>query len=379
MDSSTIEKNLSEFRRNVNIIQANGLGQLFGPAHFPSFLGRSLAMMLGGTADDDESLTRFLSEFPTETTLGERKFLFNFFLNFWDGRNDVLEVGPFLGGTSRAIALGMLHSLNKKEGFKLYTYDKFRDYHQPDALLEALAPMFQAGTLDESVRETIKQSSSFKEVFEHLHSNRDYSDLLVAQTGALPDSPGQTVDPEDVFQLPEDRTYSAVFVDGAKSWYGTKAFMCQALNHTSPGAYYIFQDYGAYTCFWIPVFLELLKDHFQLIAFVDHTYAFQQTDSVSAAEVDKVFPDSPQDFSVADFQRIFRNLYEQALEGDNTYTLLNFQLQHAAALAYLGHRNAARDQIVDLLKTPHALRYRRWILQALEVPTYTPEGNITLY
>ncbi len=379
MDNSNIEKNLNEFRRNVHIIQATGLGQLFGPGHFPSFLGRSLAMMVGQTADDDDFLTQFLSAFPTETTLGERKFLFNFFLNFWDGQHDVLEVGPFLGGTSRAIAMGMLHSRNRQEGKKLYTYDKFKDYHQPEALLETLAPMFEAGTLAESVRETVLQSSSFKEVFEHLHRGRDYSDLLVAQTGVLSDSPDQQPNSENAFRLPEDRTYSAVFVDGAKSWYGTKQFMSLATAHTSKDAYYIFQDYGAHTCFWIPVFLQLLKNHFQLVAYVDHTYAFQQTQDLTAQDLDLVFPDSPLDFSVADFHEIFRQLYEQALDSDNTYTLLNYQLQHAAALAYLGHLDQARNQIVDLLKTPHALRYRRWILRALETPTYTPEGNVKLF
>ncbi|MBK7189217.1 MAG: hypothetical protein IPH86_11165 [bacterium] len=45
MDSAQIESMLGDFRRNVNIIQATGIGQLFGPAHFPSFLGKSLALM----------------------------------------------------------------------------------------------------------------------------------------------------------------------------------------------------------------------------------------------------------------------------------------------------------------------------------------------
>lgn len=378
MDSAQIEGMLAEFRRSVNVMQATGIGQLYGSAHFPSFLGRNLALMCGNTSAEDQTLTAFLSEFPTETTLGERKLLLNLFLNYWDGQDHVLEVGPFLGGTSRAIATGMLHSTNRQEGVKLFTYDKFRDYYQPQQLLDTLAPLFAAGTLGETEKQAILNRNSFKEVYELLHSHHDYGQLIVAEAGVLPDDPAAPL-ASDAFALPDDRTYSAVFVDGAKSWYGTKVFMAEALARTRPGSLHIFQDYGAHTCFWIPVFLELFKDKFQLMAFVDHTYCYQQIAEVSREEVDAVFPDSPLDFSVADYRQIFGSLYHQALEMDNTYTLLNFQLQHAAALAYLGLKDEARDRITDLLKTPFALRFRPWILRALNTPTYTPQGNVNLF
>jgi len=379
MQVSQIESYLKDFRQNVNIIQNSGIAPIFGDAHFPSFLGRSLSVMVGVTSSDDETLTRYLNQFPTETTMGERKLLFNFFINFWDGQNDVLEVGPFLGGTSRAIAMGMLHNPNRMDGKKLYTYDKFRDYYRVDQLLEALDPLFKSGVLNDAALKAIKEGNSFKEVYELIHSNQEYTDLIVAQTGILPDNPEQTVDPLDVFSLPEDRRYSAVFVDGAKSWYGTQQFMAQALERTSSGCYYIFQDYGAYTCFWIPVFLELMKDHFKLVANVDHTYVFKQMNDLKAADVAAVFPNSPLDFSRADYREIFQNLYRQAIENDNTYTLMNYQLQHAAALSYIGYKDEARDKIIDLLKTPHALKYKSWILRSLQSPTYTPEGQIIVF
>jgi len=379
MDKAQIEKILGEFRRNVNAIEATGISELIGAAHFPAFLGRSLSMMCGNTGEEDDLLTGYLSQFPTETTLNERKLLFSFFMSYWEGSRDVLEIGPFLGGTSRAIAMGMLHSPNRRGEPKLHTYDKFRDYYQPEQLLRTLAPMFEAGLLDDEIRDVIEQRNSFREVYESLHRGHDYSPLIEVHTGLLPSTPDEEVDPADLFSLPEDRAYSAVFVDGAKSWYGTKRFMTEALAHTGPGAYYIFQDYGAHTCFWIPVFLELTKEHFRLVANVDHTYVYQQRHEISAADVALVFPDSPYDFSLADYRQIFRNLYDTALAHDNTYTLLNYQLQHAAALSYIGHIEEARNRIVDLLKTPHALRYREWIQNALRVPTYRPDGNVNLF
>jgi hypothetical protein len=379
MDKNQIEQNLAEFRNNVNIMQAIGLSQLYGQPHYPNFLGRNLALMCGGTSAEDEHLTRYLSQFPTETTLGERKLLFNFFATFWDGSQDVLEVGPYLGGTSRAIAMGMLRNPSRGESVKLYTYDKFRDYYPPKRMLELLQPLFQAGVLNDAARAAIESANSFKEVYDLLHGGQEYSDLIVARTGILPDRPSQQLDAQEVFQLPGDRDYSAVFVDGAKSWYGTKEFMRQSSARTAPGAYYLFQDYGAHTCFWIPVYCELMKEFYSLVCYVDHTYVFQQTRPVTAADIESVYPDSPEDFTDRQVRRIFRNLYDFALEMDNTYTLLNFQLQHAAALAYRGQVEEARDRIVDLLKTPHALRYKAWIQNALQTPTYTPEGNVSLF
>jgi len=274
--------------------------------------------------------------------------------------------------------MGMLHNPERNPDRKLYTYDKFRDYYDTNQLLSVLTPLFESGVLNNAAFKAIKEGNSFLEVYELIHRNQEYSDLIVAQTGILPDKPGQTIDPLDIFALPDDGRYSAVFVDGAKSWYGTQRFMAQTLEHTSGGCFHIFQDYGAHTCFWIPVFLELMKDHFKLVANVDHTYVFLQRNDLSEKDVVNVFPDSPLDLTRGDFREIFQNLYRQALETDNTYTLLNYQLQHAAALSYIGHLDEARDKIADLLKTPHALKYQAWIMRALQTPTYTPEGSINL-
>ena len=253
------------------------------------------------------------------------------------------------------------------------------DYYKPEQLLKTLAPLFDNGTLGADVREHVKRNGSFREVFDRLHLGQDYGPLVEAHVGALPAVPGAPEDPATAFALPSDRSYSAVFVDGAKSWYGTKRFMTLALAHAEPGSYWLFQDYGAHTCYWVPVFLELFKAHFQPVAHIDHTYAFRLAAPLPADVLDRGFPDAPQGLSVDDFRVIFRNLCAGALESDNTYLLLNYQLQHAAALATLGFKEEARDRIVDLLKTPFALKHRPWILRALNVPTYTPEGNVDLF
>ena len=46
---------------------------------------------------EDFSQEGFLSEIPSETSIGERKFLYNFFKRDWNGVSNVVEIGPFLG------------------------------------------------------------------------------------------------------------------------------------------------------------------------------------------------------------------------------------------------------------------------------------------
>jgi len=69
-----------------------------------------------------------LDAIPSETTPAERRFLFGFASEMWSGANSLLEVGPFLGGTTRALALGMLANPRRQERCKLFSYDRFTGY-----------------------------------------------------------------------------------------------------------------------------------------------------------------------------------------------------------------------------------------------------------
>ena len=115
------------------------------------------------------------------------------------------------------------------------------------------------------------------------------------------------------------------------------------------------------------------------MAYIDQTYTFVQTSQIPLQLIDERFPDSPSGFSKTDYDLIFKELMVFALETNDTYSLMNLELQHAAAIAYQGELNEARTKIVNLLNSPFALKHRSWILRALETPTYTPQGNIKLF
>ena len=242
--------------------------------------------------------------------------------------------------------------------------------------------------MSEQEKTIILENHSFFETFDLIHRRFDYYRPVVPQRAILNDIPPDVESSSEEasfrfeedkitpYELPPDRIYSAVFVDSCQSWYGTKQFMRITLPQTPKGSFYIFQDYGACTCFWVPIFLQSFHNNFKLVAFVDHTYTFELTEELSPEMVDQSFPDSPLGLSRSDYEILYKQLLANSILCNDVYTLLNYQLQHAATLAYLGYRDEARAKIVDLLNSPYALTHRGWILSSLNGPTYDPNQNM---
>ena len=313
-------------------------------------------------------------EIPSETTSDERKALFNFFATLWDGQGDICEIGPFLGGTTRAIAMGMLRNSRRSAASRLLTYDKFASYYEADALIEKLRPLIEKGRFDPPSITSCQVKPSFRAIFDQLHRGQDYSHVVIARTATIPDLPGQVVDDER-FQLDSARHFGAVFVDGCKSWFGTKHCMREAARCTRPGGFFIFQDYGFHTCFWIPSFVAAMGDVFHLRWAVDYTYAFELTRALDPAEIDRNFPDLPQQWDRAVFDRLFLSLIHQADDRGDTRGIVTAYLQHAAALAYLGVFAEARAEILEIAMNPVSEPYRLEVALALSSPTYRPDGR----
>lgn len=316
-----------------------------------------------------------LDELPSEATRSERRFLFAFFAHVWTGGANVLEVGPFIGGTTRAIALGMLANPRRNRDARLYTYDRFGGYYEPDALGEYLTPLFGSGVLGGAEREAVERAGSFGEVFDAVHRGTPYADLVERRDRPLPDTPEEARDAERLFALDEGVEFDAVFVDGCKSWYGTKYFMGAALDAAQPGSHVIFQDYGWYTCFWIPAFVHAMGGGFALTSFVDSTYAFHVTARLTAAEVEAAFPDTPEQLGPAWFDDAFGRMRADAVRRGDERAQDVLVLQNAAALAYLGQTDEARLRIRDLRSRSRFSALRPTIDAALRSPTYRPGGE----
>ncbi len=247
------------------------LEEVYGAALYPRLFGHLLSIFVEGNAEDGSSYGSLLKQIPSETSSAERQFLFNFFRYQWQGHYNVLEIGPFLGGTTRAMALGMSLNGNRLERCRLCSYDKFDNYYTKERLLAVLKPLFDKGVLDQKVARHITSTTEFEAVFAAIHARSDYYHLIRHGEGVLPDLPDEIEQTKNLFMTHPGVIFDAVFIDGCKSWFGTKYFMQEVSENVAPGAYFLFQDYGAHTCFWIPVFVYMMQEHFKLTVFVDNT------------------------------------------------------------------------------------------------------------
>lgn len=324
----------------------------------------------------DADVLQQLREIPSETSENERKLLYNFFSKVWTGTQSVCEIGPFLGGTTRAIALGMIANSQLQPDHKLYTFDQFAGYYTGEELAQYLEPSFQTGLVDERLRQPVLNSGSFLEVFQHLHLNKNYSNLLVVFNQSLPQA--KELDTKNPFELPAGVKFNAVFIDGCKSWYSTKYFMSKICEVTQPGTYFLFQDYGWYTCFWIPAFLQLFKNYFKPINSVDSTHIFQLIQPLTSQVIEQLCPDDPRSnaaMSKVQIDEIFTQLITAAQSKSKIYTALIYTIQHSAALSYIGFIDEAKLKLSSLFTQTWAKDCLQIIQAALNSPTYLPDGQ----
>ena len=329
---------------------------------------------------EDSDILETIEEIPSETALVERCFLYKFFSEYWDGTGDICEIGPFLGGTTRSIALGMLNNPFREEDSTLYTFDRFKDYYDSDRLIEYLHPVLDNEVISEEFLSTLKNSTSFLDVFQALHQNQCYSSLIVPCDRPLPDEKKDISGDTNLFSLPLGKKIGAIFVDGCKSWYGTKYFMQKVCPQTIEGAVFIFQDYCWYTCFWLPVFLKRLEHYFHPIAYVGGTtFIFQLIESLDAETIDHLFPDEPEDLDEVIFHKIFAQLLLKSNTLNQYFHAFVYTLQYAASLSYLGCDEQSRSLFLCLATQPWVKPYQSLLEAAMCYPTYRPNGSISLF
>ncbi len=322
----------------------------------------------------DDEVGVLLDAIPSETTPRERRLLWHFFSSLWDGVGDVVEIGPFLGGTSRAIALGMMSHPDKPDG-TLLTFDRFQRYYTTDALRDMVEPLLSLGLISGRNLEGMGAESSFLSIFQEIHSAHPYGRRIAPIARPLPETADEAGHPVPWFALDEDLVCSAFFVDGCKSWYGTKYFMQECCRIAKPGSRFIFQDYLQHTCFWLPSFIGRFKKHFRLLCYVDHTYVFDLLGPLSPEEISDKFPDTAESWSADVFSELFGCIRAEAeVRGDRGAFLIH-ALQYGAALAYIGETDRARAFFEELAREPAAEGFGQLVSRAARVPTYRPNGS----
>lgn len=319
----------------------------------------------------------FINYIHSETTPGERTFLYNFMKHVWNGRHAVLEIGPFLGGTTRCLGAGMAANKSAKDR-RLYTLDRFCRYGNPASLMRAAAPLIEAFAKgDPDVLREI-DGGSWRKLFDRIHTGTVYGNFLHIRQVGLPEKPTDDISPALSAISREVGEIAVLFVDGCKSWYGTKVFMQAFIENLQKESYVIFQDYGRYTCFWITSFIHSFEDRFTLVSGTSGTYTFLYRGGLGSDDIEQLFPDQPQAWSPTSFRELYHRVICSAFNAGDALSCVRLTLHLAAALATLGETDEARILIDRLADEPLASVVMDEVKGARRTPTWSPAAVIYL-
>lgn len=320
----------------------------------------------------------FLSQIPSETLPGERRYLFDYFSSKWSGEGTVVELGPFLGGTTRAIAWGMSCNPRLKSGAMLHTLDRFDLYYSAQQLRQTIEPLVQCGVFEAQQANDLCREANFERLFNAIHSPHDYSRLMQLHNSPLPDRPDEIDTSRSLDFLADKGEIAALFVDGCKSWASTHYAMKFLLPRMPVGAPVIFQDFGWYTCFWISSFAHAMREFLTPDSHVDSTYTFRLTRPITESDVVKRFARTPVEMSETFFRKSAAALIERSRRELDLRAELIAQLHHVAALMTIGRRNDAAT-ILKALDVKRYAAFAGMIRGCLKSPTYLPGGKQILW
>lgn len=331
-----------------------------------------------GDAISNAERDAYLGQIPSETTPGERRLLFNFFQGQWEGRGSVVEIGPFLGGTTRAIAWGMQRNPARIDGAKLHTFDRFGAYYSAPMLRETIEPMVRGNIFTAGQADDLCQVADFERLFHAIHAPQAYAPLVRLHNSPLPDLPEEIAASTSLDVLKNEGELSALFIDGCKSWASTQYAMAFLLPRTRVDSAVIFQDWGWYTCFWISSFTFALRDYLELEEHVDATYRFRLKRALTAEQVKSRFAAAPEQMGEKFFRDAASALLEQSRRRGDLRGELIAQLHHIGALATLNRKDLAAD-ILTKLDVRRYAAFAMMMRGAVKSPTYRPGGKQILW
>jgi hypothetical protein len=262
-------------------------------------------------------------------------------------------------------------------GSKLHTYDLFDDYIQATQLRKLLTPAVEKGLLEEKALPVGDGKVAFSAVFDLLHANSSYEQLLHKHAQGVPDR-AEDAASGSWLKLSSQQKCDAVFIDGCKSWYGTKYFFMELAGLLKPGAHVICQDYGWFTCFWLPCFMALFGDNFRIVAGVDATYCFVVTRALERSDIEERFPDVPETLGGARLAALIDTQIAAAESRRDPSGAFRLALQKVGAHAYVGERDEAFSALKELQNFQAYEQHLSLYHLCQKSPTYRPDGPVYL-
>lgn len=184
----------------------------------------------------------------TMLSLDERRLLYALGREAASGKGRIVDAGCFLGGSTVALACGLVDGGGAEE--RIDVFDRFTVERYTVSWFHGLQP-----------------GDSFLPDF---------------QCNIAGLEPVCRVHPGDIKAARFEEPIDVLFLDVLKTWTINDAVVPRAFGQLSTGSVVVQQDYYSGSCPWIVVTMEHLRDHFEHVADVDSSAVFICTRPIPA-------------------------------------------------------------------------------------------------
>lgn len=293
-------------------------------------------------SDKLDSLEFEYSQIPTMISEEEKRYLYFLGKDYWSGFGNIVEIGPWLGGSTYCLAAGFSNNPKRKKE-KIVVYDNFiwRSFMSQRAKL----PLGDGDDFSPFFKKNLKK----------------YSDIVIHKKASLPDENIEN-DQDAILKRQFDHkeipliTYQdsmpveILFIDGAKSWAGTIHMFNEFHQSFIKGrTLLVCQDYKYWGCYWVIIIME----YFSEVLSYEHilpanSIAFKMNGEITREMLDRV----PSFEKVSVEEGI--NMIDKAagkiksVEGYESYLII--KLNEVKFLAHKGAIDQAEEKLNSLIR-----------------------------
>ncbi|MFY0599384.1 MAG: hypothetical protein JXR03_06910 [Cyclobacteriaceae bacterium] len=271
----------------------------------------------------------------------EKKYLYFLTSSYWKGEGNIVEIGPWLGGSTYCLASGLSTSKHYR-GQKIYVYDNFiwREFMGLRANLE------------------LNDNDDFLPFFKE--NLKDYSDYIVAFKESLPDEsvPNDKdaltkrqleFSPSELIHYDSKEKVEILFIDGAKSWSGTR-YLLEVFHHSliPNTTLLVCQDYKYWGCYWVIMIFEILKDKMEIEHILPYnSVSFKLTQPISKEDISNIpsLDEIDIDLGISMIKKASQRIGK--LDGIESSVII--ELNAVKFLAHKGEEERAHRYLIDLI------------------------------
>ena len=194
---------------------------------------------------------------PTMISRAEQRYLHWLARTQWRDEGHVVEIGPWLGGSTLCLARGMERA-HPAARHRLHAFDNFvwRGFMARFAPL----PLADGESFERFFRANVASQAARIEV----HA-RTLPDEPAPHDAEATSVRGREAPPLSPFSWDAREPLEILFVDGAKSWRGMRWLLAHVAASLTPGALLVCQDFKHWGSSWVPLFVARIAERLELV------------------------------------------------------------------------------------------------------------------